>query len=221
LIPGPSLPLSSRAGDLRGPAGALEALIEPPEGEATGAAIVCHPHPLHGGTMHNKVVFRAARGAVEAGFHALRFNFRGVGRSEGIHDEGRGEVDDARAALELVARLVPGRPLVAAGFSFGAWIALRAGLADRRVAGLVAIGLPLTRADFSFVDPDGRPILVVQGDRDEFGPLVDVRRAVARWGARARLEVLEGAGHFFDGRLGEVTVAVRDFCAGMPGGPRP
>jgi alpha/beta superfamily hydrolase/nicotinamidase-related amidase len=138
--------------DLTGPTGRLEAILMQPEGVTVAAAVVCHAHPQHGGMMHFKVVFRAAKTLQASGIPALRFNFRGVGRSEGFYDEGRGEVDDARAALDDMAKRFPGVPLVLGGFSFGSWVALRAGAQDSRVRALFALGFPLRMVpDTSFL----------------------------------------------------------------------
>src|SRR6266542_4033721 len=134
------------------------------------AAVVCHAHPLQGGVMHFKVVFRAAKALQAENVAALRFNFRGVGRSEGRHDEGRGELDDVRAALDELARRFPGLPLLAGGFSFGSVMALRAGCADPRVRALFALGFPMTMVrDPSFLQACTRPRLFVQGENDAFG----------------------------------------------------
>jgi len=222
---GPAFPPSSRAIDLRGPAGRLEALLEEPESEGAvaahggvrGAALWCHPHPLHAGTMHNRVVYRAAKASVMAGLSTLRFNFRGVGMSEGRHDEGRGELDDARAALDWLAAHRPNLPLVAGGFSFGAAVGLCAARDDRRVTALVGIGLPLIHASFEFLVGEQRPLLIVQGDKDEFGSVSEVESLVARLGPSARLVVVRDADHFFGPRLAEVGDAVRGFCVERTG----
>jgi alpha/beta superfamily hydrolase len=198
---------------LQGPAGSLEALLEEPGAAPRGAALFCHPHPLHGGTLHNKVVYRAAKGAVAAGLATLRFNFRGVGRSEGSHDGGRGEREDAAAALDLLAARHPGLPLLAAGFSFGAAVALAAAAADARVGARIGIGLPLRHASFDYLGGDARPLLLLHGAQDEFGPVDEVRALAARLGPTARLVVVDGVGHFFAGSLTRVTETVQDFCA--------
>ncbi|MFQ5670519.1 MAG: alpha/beta hydrolase [Acidobacteriota bacterium] len=219
----PSFPPTNRAVDLVGPEGALEALLEEPPADLVAAAVVCHPHPLHGGTMHNKVVYRMARGALAAGVAALRFNFRGVGRSRGSHDGGRGEQEDVKAALDFVARRFPQVPLLAAGFSFGAGVALRAGVADPRVRALVAAGTPLSRTSFDFLRRDHRPVLFLHGEQDEFGPLEEVRALARELGPRARLVVVEGVGHFFAGQLERVKEEVCQFCQRnfSAGGTRP
>ena len=181
--------------DFRGPAGRLEAILMRPEGPPVAAAVVCHAHPLHGGMMHFKVVFRAAKALQSAGLAVLRFNFRGVGRSEGSHDHGAGEQEDARAALFEMEDRFPGLPLVLGGFSFGSAIALRVAARDARVRAVFALGFPLLLVDDRpsgaslLVRDEGRaplgevrqPRLFVQGERDEFG----VRRGATRPGGAA------------------------------------
>lgn len=196
-----------------GPEGPLEALYQYPEGaeDATAAAIVCHPHPLFGGTMHNKVVYRLARALRRAGLPVLRFNFRGVGRSAGRYAEGQGEVSDARAALDWLAARCPGRPLWVAGFSFGAWVGARLAATDARVAGVIAAGLPVKLEGFGYLDDlGGRPMLVVQGEHDEHGPVDAVRAALARID-NVRLVIVPAADHFFEGRLDELERHVLAF----------
>jgi alpha/beta superfamily hydrolase len=189
---------------IAGPAGDLEAVLRAPAGEATRSALLCHPHPLYGGSMHNPVVFRAARALHRRGFATLRFNFRGVGRSAGRFDAGKGEREDVRAALAALAARLPGLPVTLLGYSFGAWVGFEAGAADPRVGDLIGIGIPLTLWPFSFLNSIDKPILVVQGSEDAFGPLPAVRRLVAEFGPRARLAVVQGAGHSFEGELGRL-----------------
>jgi alpha/beta superfamily hydrolase len=195
-----------------GPAGVIEALWKEPEGERRGSAVVAHAHPLHGGTMHFKVVFRIARALSRAGFGVLRFNFRGVGASAGIHDFGRGEREDFRAALDEAERR-GGVPMIAAGFSFGSTIAIAAGEDDPRVAALVVGGLPVDRWK-----PEGpgrveKPALVISGGRDEFAETAVLRETVAHRFARPRLEIVEGADHFLTGRLDVLEEKVLAFAA--------
>ena len=206
--------------------GRLEAILkEPPAGTAPrGAALVLHPHPLHGGTMHNKVVFRTARGLTDAGFVTLRINFRGVGQSTGTHDRARGEQDDARAALDHLAATYPGLPLLVAGFSFGARVGLEVGTRDARVGALVGVGTPVSiperEYDFSFLRECRKPLLLAHGDRDEFGTVSDLRALAAEVPAeaRARVEIIAGAGHFFDDQLDELTRVVREWAEEALGG---
>src|SRR5438876_3231595 len=151
------------------PNGQLEGILKAPRGPIHGVALVLHPHPLFGGTMHNKVVFRAAAALNDAGLMALRINFRGVGQSTGEHDEGRGERDDVRAGLDYLAANYSGEAITLCGFSFGARVGLEVGSADERVLRLISIGTPVDKYDFSFLEECRKPILFVQGDRDEFG----------------------------------------------------
>ena len=189
------------------PHGRLEAILKKPrEGEARGGALVLHPHPLGGGTMHNKVVFRAASALSDAGLTTLRINFRGVGQSTGTHDEGRGEIEDVRAGLDYLTEHYPGKPITIAGFSFGARVGMEVGLADSRVRDLISIGTPVDKYDFSFLKSCRKPILFVHGERDEFGSADKLRSLVDSLPveAHARLEIIEGADHFFEGRLDEM-----------------
>ena len=193
---------------IEGPAGRLEALLwTSPQAQPPLAAVVCHPHPLHGGTMHNKVVFRVARALHRLG-PVLRFNFRGAGMSGGEHDQGRGEADDVRAALHFLAEQFPGRRLLLAGFSFGAWVGLRVGCADARVAELVALGLPANDTDFSYLRECAKPKLFIQGQHDPFGARAKVKALVAGLAGETKLVVVPGADHFFTGRLAAVDAAV-------------
>ena len=206
------------AGNLHIPAphGRLEAILKEPRGDAPrAAALVLHPHPLHGGTMHNKVVFRTARGLEDAGLATLRINFRGVGQSTGEHTGARGgEQEDARLALEYLAGKYPSLPLFLAGFSFGARVGLEVGTRDPRVDFLVGVGTPVSIAereyDFSFLDECRKPLLLVHGERDEFGSVPDLRALAARLPpeARVRVQVVAGAGHFFDRQLEELRLSV-------------
>jgi alpha/beta superfamily hydrolase len=217
-MPGPVIPVTTRDVELRGPAGKLEALLEEPGPAPRAAAILCHPHPLHGGTMHNKVVYRAAKGAVSAGVAVLRFNFRGVGLSEGAHDGGPGEREDLAVVLGELALQYPHLPLMVGGYSFGASVGLRVAVENPRVAAGVGIGLALTSDSFAFLAGDDRPLLLVHGDDDPFGPEVDVRQLARRLGSHVRLELLRGANHFFDGALETVGAAVNRFCRQLWGG---
>src|SRR5882762_6678398 len=150
--------------------GRLEAILKKPQGPyVSGVALVLHPHPLGGGTMHNKVVFRAASALNDAGLITLRINFRGVGQSTGEHDEGRGELEDVRAGLRYLAETYPGRAITLCGFSFGARVGMEVGISDERVQNLISIGTPVDKYDFSFLETCSKAILFVHGDRDEFG----------------------------------------------------
>ena len=203
------------------PHGRLEAILkEPREGRARGAALVLHPHPLGGGTMHNKVVFRAASALNDAGRLTLRINFRGVGQSTGAHDEGRGELEDARAGLDYLSAHHPSLPLTLAGFSFGARVGMEVGLRDARVRDLISIGTTVDKYDFSFLEACLKPILFVHGDRDEFGSAEHLRALVARLPpeAGARLEIVSQADHFFEGRLDELKRIITDWTRGREDG---
>jgi len=161
---------------LEGSAGRIEALLwTVSEKRPTSAAVVCHPHPLYGGTMHNKVVYQAAKALHEAGMPVLRFNFRGTGLSEGEHENGLGERDDVRTAIDYLAHEFPGATLLVAGFSFGAWVGLRVGCEDPRVTRLIGIGIPVAQKDMRFMRNCEQPKLFISGSQDEYGPL-DVRQ---------------------------------------------
>ena len=203
--------------DVPGPAGRLEAILMRPDGEARAAAVVCHAHPLHGGVMHFKAVFRAAKALQSEGVAVLRFNFRGVGRSEGVHDEGRGEQDDVRAALEELERRFPGLPMVAGGFSFGSTMALRAGCADARVRALFALGFPVAMdPDLAYLRACTRPRLFVQGENDTIGPEPRLRALVESLPDPKTLVVVPGADHFFARHLDELQEIIRQWVAGHP-----
>jgi uncharacterized protein len=203
--------------DIAGPAGRLEAILMWPDGPPRAAGVVCHAHPLHGGVMHFKVVFRAAKALQQNGVAVLRFNFRGVGHSEGAHDHGRGEQDDVRAALDEVRRRLPGLPLVLGGFSFGASMALQVGCAEPAVRALFALGLPLmTMSDRAFLESCRMPRLFVQGERDQFGSGEAMRDLVARLPEPRTLVVVPGADHFFGGHLEELQAAVASWAAPRP-----
>ena len=196
-----------------GPAGPIEALLDLPATDAGAAcAVICHPHPLFGGTMTNKVVHTVARACNALGVPALRFNFRGAGRSAGQHDHGIGETDDALAVVEFARSRWPGRPLWLAGFSFGAYVALRA-QATAAPAALVTVAPPAGRWDFSDVRTPRCPWLIVQGDADEVVDPAKVFEWVAAQQPAPRLIRLAGAGHFFHGRLHELRDAVAEFLA--------
>jgi uncharacterized protein len=203
------------AGNLLIPAphGHLEAILKEPAAGIGGVALVLHPHPLHGGTMHNKVVFRAAAALNEAGLVTLRINFRGVGRSTGVYDEGRGERDDVRAALDYLTGRYPDQAITLAGFSFGAWVGLEVGITDARVIWLISIGTPLNKQDFSFLELNRKPILFVQGERDEFGEVGRLRELATMVGERApaELAVIAGADHFFSQHLDEMKEVITEW----------
>jgi alpha/beta superfamily hydrolase len=198
------------------PHGKLEAILKTPRVEpARGVALVLHPHPLGGGTMHNKVVFRAAAALNDAGLVTLRINFRGVGQSTGTHDEGYGERDDVRAGLDYLTEKYPADEVTLCGFSFGARVGLEVGVDDDRVQRLISIGTPVDKYDFNFLVQCRKPILFVHGEHDEYGNLDKLRELVARVAAHcdAELRVIEGAGHFFDNQLSELKRVITDWAA--------
>lgn len=175
---------------------------------ARAAAVVAHPHPLHGGTLHNPVVFHADRELHRAGLTTLRINFRGVGESEGRHDNGRGEVRDIEAAVSWLRGVAAGLPLLLVGYSFGFWCAIRHAVADHSVEGLVAIGLPTRTYAFDEVGRLACPLAVVQGSEDPLGGIGDVSRLLERCPAGADLHVVEGTGHRFQGRARDAAAQV-------------
>jgi len=209
-------PNSIRSLFLHGPAGKLEALLNEGSPAATHAALVCHPHPLYGGRLHNKVVFHLMKALNSFGFPVLRFNFRGAGLSEGEHDRGIGEVEDVRMALawlEKEFRL----PVIFAGFSFGAAVGLRATCPDEQVKILIGAGLPVTPIedrgyDFSFLASCAKPKLFVSGDHDQYGPRAVLEKVVATAADPKKLEFIAEADHFFEGRLQELRQVVEQWA---------
>jgi alpha/beta superfamily hydrolase len=200
----------SRTFFLDGPVGRLESILWTPirSRAATLAAVVCHPHPLFGGTLHNKVVYQAAKSLDAAGVPALRFNFRGAGLSAGEHDKGRGEEGDVQAAVDFMAAEFPGVPLLVAGFSFGSWVGLRVGCADSRVKELIGLGIPVNSSDFHYLRECGKPKLFVHGANDKFGAPAKVETLVAELPGENRLVIVEHADHFFAGHLHELDAGI-------------
>jgi len=202
---------------LEGPTGRLEALLNAGAEDATHAAIVCHPHPLFGGTLHNKVVFHTMKALNSFGFPVLRFNFRGAGLSHGEHDHGNGEVEDVRSALDWLDAEFH-LPIIFAGFSFGAAVGLRAACADARVKSVIGVGVPAipVAADaeaprtytFDFLQSCVKPKLFVSGARDQFGPRSKLEALVASAPEPKKLVLIEGADHFFEGRLRELRETI-------------
>jgi uncharacterized protein len=198
-----------------GPAGLIEAILKEPTIQVTRAAIVCHPHPLFGGTMHNKVVYRIARAFADAGFAVLRFNFRGTGQSQGEHDDGRGEQEDLRSAIEFIEQKYPGSELWLAGFSFGSMVMLRTAGCDDRVRAFVAAGVPVSRYDFSDIPRCNKPKLFVQGALDQYGAAQDLVKLFESLDEPKELKIIEDADHFFEGHLPELAAAVSAFIASI------
>lgn len=208
-------PSAIRSIVLDGPAGRLEALLNAGVPEAAYAGLVCHPHPLYGGTLHNKVVFHVMKALNRFGFPVLRFNFRGTGLSHGEHDHGEGEVDDVRAALDWLDHEFR-KPLIFAGFSFGAAVGLRAACPESRVKAMIALGLPVApmddRAyDFSFLTTCTKPKLFVSGDRDHFGTPAQLKAVVDSFHEPKKLVMIAGADHFFEGRLREMRETIEQW----------
>jgi uncharacterized protein len=199
---------------LEGPAGKLEALLNEGHPDATHAAVVSHPHPLFGGTMHNKVVYHAMKALNAFGFPVLRFNFRGAGLSEGEHDQGRGEVEDVRAALNWLDSEYH-LPILFCGFSFGAATGLRAACSDQHVVGLISLGTPVS-ADgrvyaYKFLESCNQPKLFVSGSRDQYGPEENLRQLFAIPSEPKQLVLIDGADHFFEGHLAQMQAAIHDW----------
>jgi uncharacterized protein len=211
---------SIRSFYINGPAGRLEALLNTGAPNATHAAVVCHPHPLFGGTMHNKVVFHTMKALNSFGFPVLRFNFRGTGLSEGEHANGIGEVEDVRAALDWLDSEFH-QPLMFAGFSFGAAVGLRAACGDPRVRAVIGVGTPVAPVaaeteqpreySLDFLRECTKPKLFVSGARDQFGPRAKLEALVAAMPEPKKLVLIEGADHFFEGRLRELRQAIEDW----------
>lgn len=226
-----------------GPAGRLEALLDDPAwGCHIGpvgppaapvdldarsadpprvAVVIGHPHPLYGGTLNNKVVYQIAKGLCRTRAAVLRFNFRGVGASQGTWDDGPGELADFRAALTFMADRYPGVELWAGGFSFGAWVALDVGATDERVSAVIAVAPPAKLYDFSALDDCPKPKFFVQGTLDTTCPLKDTRELYARIPEPKELVVIDGADHLFDGQVAEVADAIQDLLGDFSAGTQP
>ncbi len=200
------------------PHGHLEVAHREPRGELRGAGVVCHPHPLQGGTMHTKAVFRAAQALADVGIAALRFNFRGVGTSTGSYDQGIGEKEDVIAALDWLEERHPGLPLVVGGFSFGSMVALSAAAEDPRVVALFGLGLPIRMYDYGFLADVAKPVLVVQGEEDELGSGPEVEPVVAALGSHVTLARIEGGDHYFEGHIDEMKAVLGEYFLNGPGG---
>ena len=200
---------------LPGPAGRLEAILwtPTPPGSPPLAAVICHPHPVFGGTMHNKVVYQAAKSMDALGVPVLRFNFRGAGLSAGSHDHGKGEQGDVQAAIDSLAAEFPKAGLLVAGFSFGSWVGLRVGCGEDRVVELIGMGIPVNNSDFSYLSRCAKSKLIVQGTGDEHGAWGRVEEVLAITPGNNRVAFVHGADHFFSGRLGELDRAITEWLA--------
>jgi len=205
--------LSDVIREIPGPAGPLEALMDQPDGEPRAAVAFAHPLPTAGGTMHTKVVFQSAKALTRIGCAVLRFNFRGVGRSAGAWDEGRGELDDYRAAVDFLAAQYPGLELWAAGFSFGSYVALTCGAEDPRIGALIGLAPPVNRYEYAAVSGSTKHKFLIHGERDELIPIGEVRRFYARLAEPKELVEIDRATHLFDGQASEVGDALEELLA--------
>lgn len=197
--------------------GHLEAVSRDPRGELRGGGVFCHPHPLHGGTMNTKAVYRAAQSLNELGLRMIRFNFRGVGCSTGTFDEGVGEREDVEAALDWLELSVRDRPMVVGGVSFGSLVGLSVGVDDPRVRALVALGVPVTAYDYGFLAKTEKPVLVVQGENDEFGAGQEVREIMEGYGEHVAVRVIPGSEHLFQGHFQPLQETIRSYFRHGPG----
>lgn len=195
------------------PVGHLEGILKPEEAYILPhhVAVICHPHPLGGGTMHNKVVFKTAQVLQTLGLPALRFNFRGVGHSTGVYDEGRGEMDDVRYALDFMGHRYPGLPVILAGFSFGAWVGLRVACEDDRVQATIGLGTPVRMFGPEHLEDCHKPKLFIHGTLDELAPFDQARRWFEHVPAPKVMIPVEGADHFFQNRMDEVQAMITSF----------
>jgi alpha/beta superfamily hydrolase len=219
--------------EIQGPAGRLEALLDMPpahrgvtsEGLATAGAadgvraavVMGHPHPQFGGTMHTKGVYHATKGLTRIGCAVLRFNFRGVGKSDGVWDEGQGELDDFRAAIDFMADRYPGTPLWAAGMSFGSWVGLNVGCEDARISALLGVATPVTKWDFEQVARSQKPKFLVHGEQDEICGFKDIMAFYSRAAEPKEIVIIDGSDHLFTGRASEVADAVEDLLGDWKG----
>ncbi len=195
------------------PHGRLEAILKEPAGKFRGVALIAHPHPLGDGTMHNKVVFRAAAGLIDADLVALRFNFRGVGLSTGTHDEGKGEQDDIKTALDFLSENYPNEPITFAGFSFGSRFGTEVAMHDERIVSIISIGTPVDKYDYEFLHGCDKPILFVHGDNDEFGKVGKLKELFDSLTETDDKEmvVFEDCGHFFDKHLQQLRETIANW----------
>lgn len=197
--------------EIAGPAGMLEVRLDLPHGAPRAVAVLGHPHPLHGGTMHTKALYQTAKGLTRAGAAALRINFRGVGLSAGTFDAGDGEKDDLRAAIAFVQNRFPGLPIWAGGMSFGSWIALAVGAGHPDVSLLLAVAPPVDRYDFAELAACTKPKFIVHGEEDELIRAKDIRRFYASLPEPKELVMIEHANHLFEGK----TTLVGDAVEGL------
>jgi hypothetical protein len=202
--------LSETVREIAGPVGPLEALLDAPPGTPRAVVVFAHPLPTQGGTMHTKVVFQGAKALARIGCAVLRFNCRGVGRSAGAWDEGRGEKDDFRSAIDFIASRYPGTEVWAAGFSFGSYIAMTVGADDERVCALIGIAPPVDRYDYEPVKRSAKPKFIIHGEADELIPLRAVREFYAQLDEPKEFVEIDRANHLFEGQASEVGDALAD-----------
>ena len=202
--------MAERVSEIPGPAGPLEALLDNPAGAPRAAVVFAHPLPTEGGSMHTKVVFQGAKALTRIGCVVLRFNFRGVGRSTGAWDEGRGELDDFRSAVDFMAARHPELELWTAGFSFGSHIATTVGADHDRVCALITIAPPVHKYDYAGLKGSAKPKFIIHGERDELIPIRLVRQFYAALPEPKELVEIDRANHLFDGQAGEVGDALED-----------
>ena len=212
--------MSETVREIPGPAGQLEALLDMPAGRPRAAVVFAHPLPIKGGTMHTKVVFQAAKALARIGCVVLRFNFRGVGRSAGAWDNGRGELDDYRAAADFLSKRYPDLEMWAAGFSFGSYIAMTSGADDDRMCALIGVAPPVNRYEYASVKLSTKPKFIVHGEADELIPLKAVREFYARLKEPKELVEIDRANHLFEGQASEVGDALEDLLADFTCGTR-
>jgi alpha/beta superfamily hydrolase len=205
--------LSDIVRSIAGPSGMLEVLIDRPSGAPRAGVVFAHPLPIEGGTMHTKVVFQSAKALTRIGCVVLRFNFRGVGMSAGTWDEGRGEMDDYRAAVDFLAARHPGLELWAAGFSFGSYIAMTAGADDDRICALIGIAPPVNRYEFASLKLSDKPKFLIHGERDELISLRNVRELYAQLHEPKEMVEIDRANHLFDGQASEVGDALEELLS--------
>jgi alpha/beta superfamily hydrolase len=197
----------------------LEANLREPDSSPRGAVVVCHPHPVYGGTMDNRIVYRAAKAAAAAGFAALRFNFRGAGQSTGMFDQGIGEKEDVLASISWLAEKYPGLPLALIGYSFGAWVGLQVASSDPRMIAMVGLGIPLDLYDMEFLIESPKPALYIVGTRDEFCSQEHLDRFARRLHASAFVHQIDEADHFFTNQADIVQSLIGDFFLQLQLGP--
>lgn len=201
------------------PSGYLEGILKAVEevSQPSYVGLVCHPHPLYGGTMHNKVVFKTAQVLQMLNIPTLRFNFRGVGHSTGTYDEGRGEMDDVRYALEFLSRRYPGIPALIAGFSFGSWVGLRVAAADDRVQAMIGLGVPARSFDGNTLQGCHKPKLFIHGSEDDIAPYAQAEQWFEQVPAPKSMIVVQEADHFFQNRLEELQRIIIEFVRSLDG----